>query len=147
MVDEPGIHTKWATWPKGRKVQSTGPIPIWHSRLYQRRRVQQIAARIAEDRLQRMKDGTLLREKRALVDHLFTLCDKAERALRQRGGDISEDLERIDDLGFIVSALNAQMEPGAGLERIEELGNYLEAIVLAIEVARVADALHAEQRP
>jgi hypothetical protein len=119
---------------------SSGPTPIWQSRLYQRRRFEEIATRIAEDRERRVMDGTLFREKRAMADHLIRLCDQAETAVRRRGGDIADDLERIDDLCFIVSTLDAEMRPGTDLDRLEELRSYLEAMVLAIEVARVADA-------
>lgn len=147
MIDDPGITTRRAAWPKDRHIKRGEPTPIWHSRLYQRRRIQQIAARLARERLRRVNDGTLLREKRALADHLLTLCARAERALHRRGGDIGDDLERVDDLGFLVSLLDAQMEPGTAFERLEELGNYLEGMVLAIEVARVAGELDARRRP
>jgi hypothetical protein len=127
---------------EGREEQGVAPTPIWQSRLYQQRRAQQIASRIAQDRARRVKDGSLFREKRALADHLLRLCEQAELVLRRRGGDIAADLERIDDLGFIVNSLDAEMTPGTSLERLEELRNYLEAMVLAIEVSRVAHTLH-----
>jgi hypothetical protein len=83
----------------------------------------------------------LLREKRALADHLLDVCEKAELALRRRGGEIAGDLQQIDDLGFIVSLMDSEMSPGVTRERLEELRDYLEAMVLAIEVARVAGTL------
>ena len=123
--------------PEPQRNRSTGPTPIWHSKLYQQRRVYEIASRIRQDRMKRFEDGTYLREKRAFADHLLTLCDKAQRILQRQGGDIADDLERIDDLEFIVGVLDAEGS-NTDLEGMLELRNHLEAMVLAIEVARVA---------
>jgi hypothetical protein len=124
-----------------------GPTPIWHSRLYQKRRAQAAAYRLRRKRLQQFSDGSLLKEKRALADHLLRLCEKAERALRRRGGDIAGDLERIQDLEFTVGMLDSEAGPHVELDRFEELRSYLEAMVLAIEVARVAGALGTMETP
>ena len=125
----------------------SGPIPIWQSRLYQQRRAEQVASKIRQERMKRFHDGTLLREKRALANYLFELCGKAESVLRHRGGDIDDDLERIADLHFIVDTMDAE-RPGLQAERLEELRDCLEAVVLAIQVARVAATppLGSEQR-
>jgi hypothetical protein len=124
-----------------REGQSPGAVPIWHSRLYLRRRTQEIASRLAHERRRRLADGTFFRETHALADHLLKVCETAELILCRRGGDIAGDLERIADLQFIVSSLDTEIAPGAGPERLEELRNYLEAMVLAIEVSRVADRI------
>jgi hypothetical protein len=116
-------------------------IPISESRLFRERRARGVAKEIKRERLRRFTDQTLLREKRALADHLLDVCEKAELALRRRGGDITADLQQIDDLGFIVSLMDSEMSPGVTRERLEELRDYLEAMVLAIEVARVAGTL------
>jgi len=121
--------------------RSSGAVPIWHSKLYLQRRTQEIASRLARERRRRLADGTFFRETRALADHLLKLCETAELVLCRRGGDIAGDLEHIADLQFIVSSLDAEIAPGAGPERLEELRNYLEAMVLAIQVARVTDRL------
>jgi len=121
--------------------RSSGAVPIWHSKLYLQRRTQEIASRLARERRRRLADGTFFRETRALADHLLKLCETAELVLCRRGGDIAGDLEHIADLQFIVSSLDAEIVPGAGPERLEELRNYLEAMVLAIQVARVTDRL------
>jgi hypothetical protein len=105
-----------------------------------------VAKELKRERLRRFPDRTLLQEKRALADHLLDLCEKAELALRRRGGDIAADLQQIDDLGFIVSLMDSEMSPGITRERLEELRDYLEAMVLAIEVARVAGALESGAR-
>jgi hypothetical protein len=89
----------------------------------------------------------LLKEKRALADHLLRLCEKAARALRRRGGDIGGDLERIQDLEFMVGMLDSEAGPHVELERFEELRSYLEAMVLAIEVARIAGTLGGMAKP
>ncbi len=116
-------------------------IPISESRLFRERRARSVAKEIKRERLRRHTDQTLLREKRALADHLLDVCEKAELALRRRGGEIAGDLQQIDDLGFIVSLMDSEMSPGITRERLEELRDYLEAMVLAIEVARVAGIL------
>jgi hypothetical protein len=116
-------------------------IPISESRLFRERRARGVAKEIKRERLRRFTDQTLLREKRALADHLLDVCEKAELALRRRGGDIAADLQQIDDLGFTVSLMDSEMSPGVTRERLEELRDYLEAMVLAIEVARVAGTL------
>ena len=123
------------------KEQRRGPIPIWESKLYRERRARAVARKFQRDRLKRVEDGRLLIEKRAFVDHLLDLCDRAELALRRRGGDIAGDLEQIDDFGFIVSLLDSEMTPGTRRDRLEELRDYLEAMVLAIEVANLASTL------
>ncbi len=130
----------------GEERAGSGAVPIWHSRLYLRRRTQEIASRLAHERWRRLADGTFFRETRALADHLLKLCETAELVLCRRGGDIAGDLERIADLQFIVTSLDAEIAPGAGAERLEELRNYLEAMVLAIEVARVADRIGVRAR-
>ena len=118
-----------------------GPIPIWESKLYRERRARTVATKFKRDRLRRVEDGRLFREKRAFVDHLLGMCDKAELALRRRGGNIAGDLEQIDDLGFIVSLIDSEMGPGTRRERLEELRDYLEAMVLAIEIAKLSNTL------
>jgi hypothetical protein len=123
------------------KGRSAGPIPIWESRLYRERRARGLATKIRQGRVKRLEDTTLLREKRRLADHLLHVCEKAQLALQLRGGDIGCDLQQIDDLGVIVSLMDSEMHAGTGRERLEELRDYLEAMVLAIEVARVADTL------
>jgi len=123
-----------------------GPIPIWESKLYRERRARTVATKFKRDRLKRVEDGRLFREKRAFVDHLLDVCDRAELALRRRGGDIASDLEQIDDLGFIVSLMDSEMGPGTRRERLEELRDYLEAMVLAIEISKLASTLDRDAR-
>jgi hypothetical protein len=122
------------------------PIPIWESKLYRERRARTVATKFKRDRLKRVEDGRLFREKRAFVDHLLDMCDRAELALRRRGGDIASDLEQIDDLGFIVSLMDSEMGPGTRRERLEELRDYLEAMVLAIEISKLASSLDQDVR-
>jgi len=122
------------------------PIPIWESKLYRERRAIAVAMKFKRNRLRQFGDKRLLQEKRAFVDHLLDVCDKAELALRRRGGDIAGDLEQIDDLGFIVSLMDSEMSPGTRRERLEELRDYLEAMVLAIEIAKLASTLDCEGR-
>jgi hypothetical protein len=132
--------------PAQQRLRTQGPTPIWESKLYRERRAIGVAKELKRERLRRFPDRTLLQEKRALADHLLDLCEKAELALRRRGGDIAADLQQIDDLGFIVSLMDSEMSPGITRERLEELRDYLEAMVLAIEVARVAGALESGAR-
>ncbi len=125
-----------------RAVRSgTGPIPIWHGKLYRHRRAQAVAHRLQAQRRRRLADGTVRREKHAFAEHLLGLCERAEEVLQQRGGDIVEDLECIQDLQLIVSTLDAEGAGNGDPERLEEYRMYLKAMVLAIEVARVAGGL------
>jgi hypothetical protein len=117
-----------------------GPIPIWQSKLYQVRWARDLVTKIRQNRAERFNDGTLLLENRLLTDRLFDLCGEAERAVRRRGGDVARDLERIDDLSFILTLIDSEMNPGIALERLEELQEWLEAMVLAAEIARLATA-------
>jgi hypothetical protein len=118
----------------------TGPIPIWRSRMYRQGRAQAIAHRLRVERQRRLANGAAVREKRAFAEHLLDVCERAEETLQRRGGDIVDDLECIQDLQLVVSTLDA--EGGTGdPERLEEARTYLKAMVLAIEVARVAGDL------
>jgi hypothetical protein len=144
-VCAPGPQARGAD-EAGWEERGSRAVPIWHSRLYQQRRTREIASRLARERRRRLADGTFFRETHALADHLLKLCETAELVLCRQGGDIAGDLEHIADLQFIVSSLDTEIAPGAGPERLEELRNYLEAMVLAIEVARVADRLGLRSR-
>jgi hypothetical protein len=123
-----------------RLSKHDGPIPIWQSKLYQTRWARDIVTKIRRNRVERFNDGTLLLENRALTDRLFDLCEEAERLVRRRRGDVTQDLERIDDLSFILTLLDSEMNPGITLDRLEELQEWLEVMILAVEVARLTTA-------
>ena len=100
----------------------------------------------------RMQNGTrqfddvrALQEMHALADHLFDLCVRAHRALRCYGNDIEDDLEQINRLASMVNSMDYEASTAISVGRLEELRDYLEAMVLAIEVARVAAV--SERRP
>jgi hypothetical protein len=109
--------------------------------MYRQGRAQAIAHRLRVERQQRLASGAAIREKRAYAEHLLDLCERAEEALRKRGGDIVDDLECIQDLQLAVSTLDAEGGGSGDPERLEESRMYLKAMVLAIEVARVAGDL------
>jgi len=131
----------------GRGRQS-GAIPIWQSKLYQQRRVSAEASRIQGTGSRPLDDATLLREKRALADRLFDLCDRADQAVRRHGGDVEDQLERIAELSFIVSYWDSETAPEMGVwgpfVRLGESRDYLAAMVLACEVTKLAEGLDRE---
>ncbi len=119
-----------------------GAIPIWQSRLYRQRRARGAASGLNRERAGRFVEATLLQEKREFADRLFNLCDKADEAVRQRGGDVADELERIAELSFIVSYWDSETAPEISVrgpfEHLGESRDYLAAMVLASEVARLA---------
>lgn len=132
-----GLKRSWS----GAEVKGNGPTPIWESRLFRERRARETALKIRQLRLRQAEDEELFREKRALADHVLDVCDMAELALRRSGGEIEADLEQIDNLSFTVTLMDSEMSPGVQRERLEELGGYLEAIVLGMQVAKLAGTL------
>jgi hypothetical protein len=137
---EPGAEVgKPLKCGRGRR---RGPIPIWQSRLYRQRRARGGASGLNCERAGRFVEATLLQEKRGFADRLFNLCDKADEAVRQRGGDVADELERIAELSFIVSYWDSETAPEIGVrgpfEHLGESRDYLAAMVLASEVARLA---------
>jgi len=118
-----------------------GPTPIWESRLYRERRARETAVALRRRRLGRIHDAELLREQRALVDHLLDLCERAELSLRRRGGNIAADLEALENLTFTVSMIDSEMSAEIKRDRLEELRGYIEAMVMVVEVARIASML------
>jgi hypothetical protein len=125
----------------GRGRQS-GPIPIWQGRLYRQRRARGGASGLNREQAGRFVEATLLQEKREFADRLFNLCDKADEVVRQRGGDMADELERIAELSFIVSYWDSETAPEVGVrgpfEHLGESRDCLAAMVLACEVARLA---------
>ena len=119
-----------------------GPIPIWHSRRYRERQARNRASGAARYQAGRFDDAALLREKRELADRLFDLCERADGAVRRRGGDISGELDRIAELSFIVSYWDSETPAEAGvvrpLERLGESRDYLAAMLLASEIGGLA---------
>ena len=130
---------------KGGRGRQSGATPIWQSKLYQQRRANGSTFRIAGGGPRRFDDATVLREKRQFADRLFDLCDRADQAVRQRGGDVEDQLERIAELSFIVSYWDSETAPEVGVwgpfERLGESRDYLAAMVLACEVTKLADRL------
>ena len=119
-----------------------GPTPIWQSKLYRQRHATAGVSGLTHDRPRRFLEATLLQEKRELADRLFNLCDRAEQAVRERGGDMEDELEWIAELSFIVSYWDSETAPEMGVrgpfEHLGESRDYLAAMVLASEVARLA---------
>lgn len=127
--------------PRPSEKPRREPTPIWQSKLYQERRERADAIRLARSRMRRSREAELLREKRVLADRLFDLCEAAQRAVHDRGGDPSEALAQIAELSFIVSYWDAETveEEGEGLpaERLDDSRDLLAALVLASEVTKL----------
>jgi hypothetical protein len=127
-----------------KRGRLTKPIPISDSRLFRQRRESEAGTRASRDRPRRGDDGTLLRQKRALADQLFDLCERASEAARRRGGEVADELERIAELSFLVSYWDSETAPevdaSGPVRRLEESRDFLAAMVLASDVAQLAAA-------
>lgn len=142
MGDGTGQGTDLEKPLKCGQSRQSDPTPIWQSRLYRQRRARGSASGLTRDRARRFVEVAVMQEKRELADRLFSLCDKADEAIRKRGGDVADELERVAELSFIVSYWDSETAPEVGVwgpfEHVGESRDYLAAMLLASEVARLA---------
>jgi len=117
------------------------PAPISNLRDFRERRQRDVEGRSSASRPRRADDEGLLRQKRALADQLFALCEQASEAVRERGGAVADDLERIAELSLIVSYWDAetgpQVETPRPVSRLEDSRDFLAAMALASDIARL----------
>jgi hypothetical protein len=117
------------------------PARIANLRDFRQRRERNVECRSVPSRSRRTDDEALLRQKRALADQLFALCEQASEAVRERGGAVADDLERIAELSLIVSYWDAetgpQIEMTRTVSRLEDSRDFLAAMALASDIARL----------